>query len=217
MPDSLLERMISQGKVLDASDWLRLLEERKNLVLKHFNNNGIDLPKLGDVECLYDIDVCTSGLDDLFFRCKPVIGGANLSLDTLGIFWRLSKEITLPQKRSWRHFVFIDEYKLKNILGFSSEGEWIIATVLCYWESLGQWIGCERPVVIQIYRVDLNEIYRRTQKTPEDLWHDIGYTMNGISTNYGDNRKWIPGTWRLANILRGEKHLLETIEAECAT
>ena len=80
MPDFLLERMPPRGKGLSANDWPSLLEERKRLVLEYFQNNDIGLPKLGSVECLHDIDVCTSGLDDLFFSCKSVIGGANLSL-----------------------------------------------------------------------------------------------------------------------------------------
>jgi len=216
MPDSLLERIPPRGKGLSTNDWPGLLEERKRLVLEYFQNNDIRLPNLGSVGCLHDIDVCTSGFDNLFFSCNSIIGGANLSLDTQGIFWRLSEEITLPQKRSWRHFVFIDEYKLKNILGFSSENEWIIATVLCYWESLGQCIGSEKAVVIQIYRVGLDEIFRRTKKTPENLWYEIGRAINGLAFNYGDNRNWIPGTWDLAKTLQGQVGLPEIHKAECA-
>jgi len=212
MSESLLERIINQKGKTESDDWPSLLQERMNLVLKYFKTNGIDLPKLGSVECLYNRDDGSSGYDNLFFSCDTVISDAGISLNTEGIFWLLNDETRLPQKKSWTNL--IDEYILKRILGFTSEGEWVSATVLCYDVSCGPSAGFEKPVEIQICRVNIDDISRQTQKTTGDLWRDIGHAISGFSINYGNNREWIPGTSQLAEILKGEKQLLETC-TEC--
>ena len=209
---SLLEWIINRKRQLSTVDWQNMLNERKYSVLWIFKNTGIELPKLGDLECMFNMDICSSGCDPSKWSGVAVIGGAGLTLDTQGIFWRLFDETKLPQKKG-----IIKEYKLMRVLGFTENGEWVIATILYYYHDLEfMRSGNDVPIEIQIYRTNEAEIFKLTGLTPENLWYEIGGALNRLSINYGDNREWIPGTWRLATILRREKQLIEALEAECA-
>lgn len=165
------------NKPQTAEEWFGAIEVLRRLVAPQLNM--MKLVKLGEVECIPDMDQGRADHMSINWGRPKVIAGNNVTLETLGLFFPQSSfdAIKYPKMNNGADRYGDIERGLIKVWGLTSFG-WVITIVQYqYWNLhfMGSFAGTAE--IVNIYETNLATIAYELRINPKWIWWQLAQTI----------------------------------------